>query len=304
MVIAGLLCILAALTGAVLWVDGKPRALLQSTWLRLAFALVGAALVAGGVWQERVLASAAAKGPDNAVLLQRLEELERKSDRSDDDLKALHSEVTLYRSTIDRLAADSRVGAIQATLAALYDSTTNVYCQRNAAAVIPVEWSADEQAACARAINTFWPVEVVVPIKGGRERLRGSLHQLKVPLAMADSSAMHPGLTAAGLGIVFPEGTPHTLLCAIRTQFKANTGRDLTTLAVATDYLNATKQPVRLTTIQVGVWFGEHFASALSSYRQFSEQDWLQVCTEDGAQFLATVRERFASLAGQLNGAR
>ena len=298
MVVAGLLCLLAALTGAVLWADGKPRALLESNKLRILFGLVGVSLVAAGIWQERVIARSAVAKPDGDQLSDRVKELEKKIQQNEINMQSLNSELTLYRSTINRLAIDSRTGAIQAALASLSDHSAPAYCKQNAAAVIPVIWSPDEQSACARAINTFWPVEIVVPIKREREALQKSLQELKVPVAIADLSAKHPGLTADGLGIVYPEGTPHELLCALRLRFKARTGRDLTALAEATEYLNATKQPIRLTTIQAGVWFGEHFSSTLSSYRHFSDLDWQEVCTEDSAQFSATVRTRFKALIG------
>ncbi len=294
LVIAGLLGLLAGATGVLLWTNGELRMQVQSKWIRGLLSLVGAALIAFGLWHEQTLSrdggsSETDSAAEQWVAIEALRE----------EVESLRSELDLVHSNTDRLAVDARVGALQTALVITSTASDPKYCADGASAQVPKRWSNAESAPCASVINAFWPVEVVVPIRRGRDRLKKAIEELRTPVALAERSATHPGLTAGGLGMVFPEGTPPELICEIRNRFKANTSTDLVILAEARDFMLAARQPARFMTIQVGVPFGQHFAARLSNYRPLTDNDWLQICEEGDEQFFASVRERFAVLSHQ-----
>lgn len=250
-VIAGLLALFAGLLGTILWVDGKPRGQVKSGWLRALFVLVGLWLVYHGTSKAIELAKISAQSPDVGELGREIQELERRLASQAALLESLRGKQEMSLSLSERLVEDHRVLALRTGLLAMSNDDSDCVGIREGDGSF--SWQEGDTGVCSQLYNALWTVEVVVPLVKSREVLQAKLNDLGITALVAESGSPHGGISQS-LGMVFPDGTPLTLICAVHRGYGEATGKELAWVTSSSQFrLRSNNVEYSTHTIAVGV---------------------------------------------------
>jgi hypothetical protein len=283
--LAGLLALLGALAGALLWVDGKPVAQVQSTKIRWVLGVAGLALIATGVWLEH----ARDKTEPLETLEKRIKALEEKTQSLEAETKARAAQAKAVESrmnTVDhsfvglraqttQLTEDARRLGLRAAVAAAEhqpecDGSRDARRSRRWVDHAPVD-------SCERAINSMWTIDIVVGLEKTADDLKAKLAQTGIPIFQVPMEK-GAGKSDKLLGIVFPDGAPHDLICAVRDKALESSSKLVLGAAMTVStYLRLSGDPVPSYSIQVGV----PMASVFEGGSALESDEWSKICSPD-----------------------
>jgi hypothetical protein len=280
--IAGILGLFAALSGALLWVDGEQRATIPSKRLRVVIGAMSVGLLAAGIWL-----AAEPQGTD-ASLRTDITKLET----ANTELKAqvLAGEVRLedarkqLEAQAERLTEDVRSATLRSVIAI---GERGIYGGCDVQRLTAAGPNGLSQMPCEVLASSIWTIEIAISLPTTGPSLEKALEELGLDVYSVPSGTASRGMNETHLGIVFPDATPWRLVCDIH---RVVGGRiPLTSTMSASAYRDLTSQPFPSYAIQVGVPISAYAndGTALSS------SEWANLCGPDANEdaFEETVRQ-------------
>ena len=274
--LAGLLALLAALAGTLIWIDGKPVGAIPSIRIRIVIGLVGACLIGTGVWLDYV------RGGREAIpekIVTRVERLEGIAATLQAASREATGEVGALQSQSIQLVKDVRLLALRTSMAASLSDDANCdngHHGRQGGRM----WIAAPGSVCEKTINSAWTIEIVVPLPTSGSALVSALAPLQIPVNLDPDARPGSNRLDELLAIVFPDEAPFDLVCKIRAASLQSAGLELRAAMTASRFRELTGNLFPSYTIQVGV----PLSLFVAGNSKLTAQNWDTLCDKDATQ--------------------
>ncbi len=290
LVLAGVLALLAALAGTLIWANGQPVASIPSTRIRILIGAIGVSLIGAGIWLDYVRSSREVI-PERIV--DRVEKLEKIVANLQADGKNVREDLGALQSQSRQLVGDIRLLALRTSMTA--SASDDVSCDdghrgRHGGRM----WIAGPGTACEKTIDAAWSIEIVVPLPASGPALESALTPLGIPVSLDPDLSPGSGRLDEFLAVVFPDETPYDLVCRIRTASLKAAQLELSAAMSASTFRRITGASFPSYTIQVGV----PLSVFVTGGSRLTEKNWDTLCDKDATQtgfenFLVSTASKF-----------
>jgi hypothetical protein len=274
--LAGVLALLAALAGALIWVDGKAVAQIPSIKHRIAIGTIGVCLIGAGIWLNVHLGR---KGVVPDALIGKLEKLESAVALLTSTTEAAGGEIASLQAQTDQLIDDVRLLALRTSITA--SASDDINCDKGRHGLQGGSmWVQPAGTRCEQTINSALTIDIVVPLPNTGPELAKALTPLGIPVNINPTKGPTSGRADNFLAIVFPDETPFGLICQVRNIGFKTSKLTLGAAMPSSTFRRLTGASSPAYAIQVGV----PLSTFVTGGEKLSVEHWDQICDPDGTQ--------------------